>query len=161
MIVDGHAHCAHLAAGLQILKGAAPLVAREPFGVPDVQLLQVDGVQLQVAQALFGAADDVVVREHAFNADARLRWPHQILGRHFRGDVDALLGLVNDLANQLLAVPVAISQRRVDEVDPQLDGPVQCAYRLVVGATPPLGAANAPGSVAYLAHLKACPSQRP
>ena len=42
----------HLAGALQVVERAAPVVAIDPLGVPDVQLEQVDGGELEVLEAL-------------------------------------------------------------------------------------------------------------
>jgi hypothetical protein len=49
VIVDGDAQGADLAGTAELFEGAAPLVLVEPFGVPDVELLEVDGVEAEVA----------------------------------------------------------------------------------------------------------------
>ena len=81
------------ARALQILEGAAPVVALDPLVVPDVELQQVDGVQFQVAQALLGARHDVIVRKHVADRRARLRRPDAVLRRDLRRDVDLVPGV--------------------------------------------------------------------
>jgi len=66
---------AYFAVALQVFERAAPLVAVDPLGVPNVQLQQVDGIQLEVAQTLFRGLDDVVVRKHGFDANTRAGGP--------------------------------------------------------------------------------------
>ncbi len=58
------------------------------------------------------------------------------------------------LPNQLLAVPVAISERRVDEIHAQFERPLQRSHRFVVSAALPLIAADAPSAISDLADFR-------
>src|SRR5581483_12376794 len=71
------------------------------------------------------------------------------------GDVDLLPRLADDLADEALAVAVAIGQGGVDEVEPELDGALEGADGLVVGPAEPLLAADSPCAVADLGNLPA------
>src|SRR5579884_3285974 len=110
-------------------------------------------------QTLVGALDDVVIGEHLLDADALLRRPALVLRRDFRGDVNALTRVANHSAHQLLAVPFAIRQRRVDEVQAQFNGAAQRSQGLFVRPALPLAATDAPCAVADLADLKTGPPQ--
>ena len=160
MIVDGDADGADFAGFLQILEGAAPFVAVEPFGIPDVQLLEVDGFEAEIAEAGFGAADDVVVGENFSDADARLGGPEHVLRRDFGGDVDFAGGVADDLTDQAFAMAVAIGERGVDEIQAEFEGAADGAEGFVVGAALPLIAADAPGTIADFAHLPIGSSER-
>src|SRR5262249_44089503 len=46
----GNAGETDLAGAAEVFEGAAPFVARGPIGAPDVELQQVDGIELQVAE---------------------------------------------------------------------------------------------------------------
>jgi hypothetical protein len=159
MVVDRDSDGADFAAALQILERAAPLVAGNPFRVPDMQLLQIDGLHLQVAQALFGASNDVVVGKDLPDRDARARGPELVLRRRLGRDENLAGRFAHHPAHQFLAVAVAIGQRRVDEVQAQFDSPPQRGHGLVVVASQPLFAADAPGAVADFTNLKSCPSE--
>ena len=57
--------------------------------------------------------------------------------------------------NELLGVPAAVDQRRVDEVHAEVDGAVEGLQRLLVLGAEPLRAADPPGAVADLRHVEA------
>ena len=116
VIVDRHPHSPHFSAFLQVFESAAPLIAAGPIRIPDMQLLQVDRLQLQISQARFRAADDVLVRKYLFDADARTGGPQLILRRNFRGHVKFVIGLTDDLPYQLFAMAFPIRERCIDEI---------------------------------------------
>src|SRR5690242_1570052 len=119
VIVDGNTDSAHLPGFLEVLESPPPLVPVDPLGTPDVELLQVDRLQAEVAQALISALENVVVGKYLFDADAAARWPLLVLRRHFGGYEDLLLRVAHYAADQLLTMPIAICKRRVDEIEPQ------------------------------------------
>ena len=104
-------------------------------------------------------SDDVVVRKDVRDADARARRPQLVFGRHLRGHVDLVPGFANHLPDKLLAVPVAISQGGVDEIQAQFDGVAQRIERLRVIAAQPLGSADAPRAITDLADVKSRSAQ--
>lgn len=55
-----------------------------------------------------------------------------VFGRHLRSYVDLVIGFANHLPYQLLAVPAAISQGRIDEIETKFDGLAQGIERLPV-----------------------------
>ena len=63
---------------LEVFEGAAPIVA-VPLVVPDVQLEKVDGLKLEIARALLGAGDDVVVRKDVGDRGGGTCRPNAIL----------------------------------------------------------------------------------
>ena len=54
MIVDRDAYGLCFAGLLDVLERALPFVAIDPFRIPHVQLLQVDGIEPEVLQAALG-----------------------------------------------------------------------------------------------------------
>jgi hypothetical protein len=108
IVVDRDTHAANLARALQLFQGPAPLVASDPLRIPDVQLLQIDGLEAQVLETLLGREQDVLIGEDLLDADTRLRGPQVVLRRDLGGDVDAAAGIANYLPHQLLAVPLTI-----------------------------------------------------
>src|SRR5579884_484674 len=125
-----------------------------------MQLLHVDGVQLEIPQAGVGALHDVVIREHLVDAHPALRRPALVFRRNFGGDINPLAGFAYDPAHQLLAVPLAIRQSSIDEIQPKLDGAADGPQRLVIRAALPLATANTPGAITDLTDFEACPAQR-
>ncbi len=160
MVVDGDADGADFPGSFQIFKGAAPFVAVEPIGIPDMQLLEVDGFEAQVAEAGFGAADDIVVGENFGDADARLGGPEHVPRRDLGGDVDFAGGVADDLSDQAFAMSVAIGESGVYEIQAEFEGAADGAEGLFVGAALPLIAADAPGAIADFTHLPIGPSER-
>jgi hypothetical protein len=67
--------------------------------------------------------------------------------------VDGLLALLDDLADQALAVSFAVGEGRVYEVQPEVHGPVQGLKRLLVLGAEPGVAGDAPCPVADLRDL--------
>ena len=108
VVVDGNANRAHFAGFLEILKGAAPVVTCDPFGIPHVQLLHVDRLHAEVAEARLGGLDDVVVGENLLDADPWPRGPELVLRRDLGGDVDPLLRVSKNGADKAFAVAFAI-----------------------------------------------------
>src|SRR6266850_448821 len=159
MIVKRHTNCAHLPCRLQFLERPAPFIALEPFRIPHVQLLEIERVHFQIAQAVFRATQNVLIRKYAFDSDARLRGPHAILWRYLGGKMDSVPAFPNRFSDQLLAMAIAISQRGIDKIDAQLDGPAQSANRFVIGAAHPLFPANSPSAISNLTDLYAGSSQ--
>src|SRR5580698_2759774 len=132
----------------------------KPVGIPDMELLQIDAVHLQVPQAVLRTANYVFVREDLFYTDARLGRPLLVQRRDLGGDVDSLFRLARNAAHQLFAVAVAIGQRRVDEVDSQIDSAVQGAEGFIVVSTLPQRSSDAPSAIAYVTDGKASLSKR-
>ena len=156
MIVDRNPDGPRFAGRLQILQGAPPFVAADPLRIPDMQLLQIDLLQLQVPQARVGALHHVVVRKDLADPDSRTRRPDLILRRHFGRHVHAMWRILHHAAHQLLAVAISVSERGVDEIQSQLKGAPQRGDRFVVGSSQPHRPADAPGPVPDLTDLDAC-----
>ena len=159
VVVDRHAEGADLALLLERLDGLEPIALLQPGVVPDVELLHVDDVEPEVAQAGLRAGADVLAGERLARVGGGVARPLHRLGRELGGDVDLLRPRAHDLADEPLGVPVAVAERRVDEVQPEVDGPVQRAQRFVVVGADPHRLADAPRAVADLGDLEAGPAQ--
>jgi hypothetical protein len=132
----GQADVADLALLLQ-QEQLTDLVGQRDLGVDAVQLVEVDPLHAQVAQAQFGLLPQVlgaaerapVVRARA--GEPALGGDHQVLGVRVQG-----------LADELLADERAVGVGGVDEVHAQLGGPAQHAHGLlgVLGVAPHSGA---------------------
>jgi hypothetical protein len=155
VVVDRDAEEADLALLLERLDCVLPVALAEPLVAPHVELLQVERLQPQIVEGALGEAAQVLAREHVLHAAALGRRPGEVLGRDLAGHVHLLGAVAHDLADQPLAVAVAVCGSRVDEVEPQIDRAVESPDRLVVLGALPLNAADAPGSVADLGHLEA------
>ena len=70
--------------------------------------------------------------------------PGQVLGRHLGGHVDRLGALAHHLADHALAAAVAVGERGVDEVEPEVDRAVERLDRLVVVRRLPTGSRRSP-----------------
>ena len=121
-----------------------------------MELLQIDGSPLADAEGWFRCSADVFVRENFFDTDAGLEpaiagskaepwWRYKFFSSISR----------TTRPTSFLAVAVAIGQRGVDEVDPQIDSAVQGAHGLIVVAPLPLGSANAPSAKSNVTDGKA------
>src|SRR5579883_935182 len=100
------------------------------------------------------AAHDVVVGENLADGRAAPRRPDGVLRRHLGGDKDAVRRLAHHLPDEPLAVPFAVGERGIDEIDPELDGTAEGLERFVVRPAEPLLAADAPCAVADFADGK-------
>lgn len=102
------------------------LVGQRDLGVDPVQLIEVDPLHTQVAQAQFGLLPQVLgTAERAPVTRARTGQPalggdHQVLGVRMQR-----------LADELLADERAVGIRGVDEVHTQLGGPAQHPHGLL------------------------------
>jgi hypothetical protein len=159
VIVDRDAEGSDLALGLERLDRLAPVALLDPAVVPDVELLDVDRLQPEVAKAALGAAPDPLAREGVLRGGVVRRGPALVLGWHLRRHVDPLVVLAHDLSHELLAVSGAVGQGRVDEVHAQVDRQVQGAKRLVVLRPDPHRLPDPPGAVPQFRDLEARSAQ--
>ena len=83
----------------------------------------------------------------------------RFFGGTFDGDINLVAGLAHYLADKLLAVAIAIRQRRIDEVQPSSMASRRACERLAVIASLPQFSADAPCPVTDLAHLKSGSAQ--
>ena len=84
--------------------------------VEAVQLIEIDMIQLQAAQALLHAADDVIARAAARIPPCRSRF-----AKYFSGDYHVLarnFQVFQRLAEDRLRTPFRVNVRGVDKVDP-------------------------------------------
>ena len=89
----------------------------------------------EVAQALLGVLADVVGGKDVVERVLRPRRPLAVLRRDLGRDVEPLVRMpLQQLAEQPLAVPVAVGPRGVEEVAAELDRPVERRQRLLVVA---------------------------
>jgi hypothetical protein len=120
-----------------------------------VELLHVDRLEAEIAQALLRRRDHVLGRERLIRVHARARRPLPDLRRDLRRDHELARMLTHDLPDQLLAVPVAVAKSRVDEGHAQLDRPAERAQRLVVFRADPPRPTDPPGAEAELGDAEA------
>ena len=72
---------------------------------------------------------------------------------------DIVFAPIRDLADQLFAMPIAIRQSGVDEVQPQLNGVAERVERLAVFVPCPQLSTDSPGTIADLAYLESRSTQ--
>ena len=121
VIVDRNAECADFPLRLQVFECALPFVPIGPLRVPDMKLQQVDDIETEILQALFGRANDVVAGKRLRNPDAGGRGPEPVLRWNFGRDEDLVRRVAGHSADQLFAVSVTVHQRGIDEVHAQFD----------------------------------------
>ena len=144
---------------LEVPDRPLPAVVRHPGVAPDVELLEVDALQAQVAPALVRHLDDVVVREDLGDGRLRLARPAAVLGRDLRRGVELGAAMPRQgVAEEPLAPALAIGVGGVEEVAAPLDRAVQGPPRLLVVGAGPSG--HAPHPVADLGDLPAQTSER-
>ena len=97
VIVDGDAGVADFAGAFEVVNGALPVVVSEPVGGPDVELLEVDAVDAEVAEAFLGGGDEVVVGEDLFDGGAEAGGPDFVFGGNLGGVIEAAGGFAYDL----------------------------------------------------------------
>ena len=108
-----------------------------------MELQEVEGIHAQVLQAPLDESREVlvVVAFRGVGIEA---------SSGFGGDEDLLVRTVlEEASDQLLAPPVTVDVSRVEEVDPEVDRPVQGGVGVVFGDGPPL-ATQGPGAEADL-----------
>ncbi len=144
--------------GFQIGHSALPAVVVGPRVGPHVELLEVDAVHAKIGQAPLGGPPDVVGGEDVFEPVGGARGPPAVLGWHLRRDDGPRASpIAKHVADQLLAVAVAVRAGGVEEVAAQLETAHQGgARRLVVSSAP---SAHAPGAKAHFGHLPPQPSK--
>jgi hypothetical protein len=84
--VDADAHRTHQSRRPEVLNRPLPSAVVGPRVAPDVELLQVDGIDAEVFEALFGELPDVIRRIGVFDAIGVARRPAQVLRRNLRRD---------------------------------------------------------------------------
>ena len=97
--------------------------------VKTVELIQIDMIELQTAQALFDATDDVIARTAAGVHPGRARFAkhfggnHHVFARNFQ--------VLQRLAGDLLRAPFRIHIRGIDEIN----SGIQCTAHQLLGFT--------------------------
>lgn len=86
------------------------------IGIRTVQLIEIDVIGLQAAQAVLDRGEDVAPGETSVVR------PVTCLAPHFRRQHDIVPATCQRLADDLLRAPPAVDVRRVDEVDPLVEG---------------------------------------
>jgi hypothetical protein len=158
VVVDGDAEQPDLPLRLELGDGLQPVAAADPLVAPHVELEDVEVVEAARAQAGLQALPDVRAGERLGGVQAAGGRPHPVLRRDLGGDQDLVTGpLAHHPAHDAFALAVAAGG--VDEVDAQVDGPVQGPYGLVLARPHPPRRADAPGAVADLRHGQPTASQ--
>src|SRR5581483_8244305 len=160
VVVHGDAEETDLAVGLQPLGALEPAAPADPLVRPDVELLHVDRLDAEVAEAALRALDDPVGGKRLLRIRSRQSGPAGVLRRDLRRDRDLLRRVAHGSADELLAVAVSVAERRVDERDALVERPPQRAKRLVVFGADPHVLADAPGAVAKRRHARAAAAER-
>ncbi len=109
MVVYGDAEKADLALSLELFDRLQPVPLAYPLVGPDVELLDVYGLEAEVFQAPFCALPHVVSGEGLVGVEPGGRGPRQVLRRDLGSDVDGLAPLPHDLPDEPLAVAVPVA----------------------------------------------------
>lgn len=121
----GDTHKADFAARAEIFDSSTPFVGIGPGVGPDVELLEVDLLDAEIAQTLVGGFDDVVIGENGLNWSFRGGGPDAVLRWNFGGHIGLPECLFDSLADKLFTVSIAICQRGVDEVYSKFKSTIQ------------------------------------
>src|SRR5215207_5498464 len=161
VVVYRDAEEADLALPLQVLYRLQPVPLADPLVGPDVELLHVYCLETEVPQARLRALPYVVRRKGLARVQPAGRRPHPVLRRYLRRDVDGLVSLFSDPANEPFAVALSVGEGGVYEVEAEVYGPVQRPERLFVLGAEPLALSDAPRPVADLRDLQSRPAEPP
>ena len=120
----GDAHVARLASAHHVVQGAQRLL-KGSLVVVHVQDVDVDVIRLKAGQGAVDLPHDVIARQTGVvgpvaDAAGHLRGDHEVVAVPLE---DARQNLLRRAAS-LVHVPEAVDVGAVDEVDPQLDGPL-------------------------------------
>ena len=131
-----------------------PSVVVHPRVAPHMKLLEIDGGDAEIGEALLRHLDDVVVRKDVGDRRVGAARPFQVFRRHLRRGVQLRSRVARQrFAQQLLAAAHAVGVRGIEEIASQLDRAIERSSRfLVVRAGPP---AHAPHAVAHFGDLPA------
>ena len=160
VVVDRHAERADLPVGLELLDPLAPAAAVDPLVRPHVELLDVDGVEPEVAQAALGARDHVVGGERVVGVDAvaapasACSWAGSWWRRRCRAR-----GPGRPTSCSLCPSPYASAVS--NSVTPRSAARLSARTDSSSCGAQPHALADSPGAVADLRHLDAGPAQRP
>ena len=133
---------------LEVVDGAMPALVAGPLVGPHVELLQVDRRHAEVLRGSSRSprgCSRAGTRRRACSPAARATC--RFFGRNLRGDDQRLVAMAGEhAAEELLALAVAVGERRVEERAAERDGPLDGRDRLVVIRARP--AADPPEPVA-------------
>ncbi len=132
VVVDGDAEVTDTALALEILDRLQPAPLADPFILSDVELLHVYRLEAKVLQApLCVHSRPCSAGKVSSGLRPRRAWPGEVLGRDPRRCVDPLVPLPHGLPDEPLAVPVAVAQSRVYEVQAE----VYSSFRALKGSS--------------------------
>ena len=126
-----------------LLIARRPLRIVQPGVVPDMELLQRQGLDVEMLERRFRARRHVSSGEHGGERPIRPPRPFVVERRHFGGDPDATGAdvVAQHLADEALAVSGTVRQRGIEERDALVHGRVQrLPCHGIVDAAPHVGA---------------------
>ncbi len=98
-----------------------------------MELDQIEAREAGVLQTAVNVVVDVIRGEAVVESCVPAAGPLEILWRDLGGGVEFFRGVrANDLTQQLLAAPLAISPGRIKEIATEIDGALQGLKRLVI-----------------------------
>ena len=127
--VGAGADVAHLAGADQVVEGAQCLVDGD-VGLRPVDLVEVDVVGLQAAQARLALLDDVAA---AVAQHVGVSVVHLAVHLGGQNDLGALAVALQRLAGHFFAAPAAVDVGRIEEVDAGVDGAVDDRIGIIGG----------------------------
>src|SRR5687767_2718526 len=80
-----------LAIVLQFFKCFFPLISIRPTVFPNIELLEIDTICVQVPKTFFSELDNMIVRKTIFQGIMRFAWPLKILGWNFSRAVESFI----------------------------------------------------------------------
>ena len=148
---QGGAVVADFALGLQLFQGLEQVVFFQGVDAGVMDLVEVDVVGVQAAEALFaGKADKVRVELlGAFlMADARGELVVEVVAE-LGGDDQVVAAVAEDFGQDFLAVALAVGVGGVEEVDAQVEGVFEEGGALFLGDFAPPSGGDGPDAEAY------------
>ena len=149
---QGHAVVADFALGLQLFQHLEQVVLLQGVDAGVVNLVKVDVVRVEAAQALFaGKADKVLVEllGPLLVADAGRQLVVEVVAE-LGGDDQVVAAVAQHFGQDFLAVAFAVGIGGIKEVDAKLDGVLQQFGALLLGNLAPPGGGHGPDAEAYL-----------
>jgi len=154
MIVNRDPEKANLPLLFESLDGLTPVSLTNPLIIPDMELLNINGLGPKVAQTLLGTFLDVGAWKGLFDWDSCLCGPLAILWWNLGSHDNTFVWVgAEDLPDKPFAVPLTIGQGCINKVHTQIDGPLEGLKRFLVLGTDPARLANPPGAIANLRNL--------
>src|SRR5258708_34265300 len=112
-----------------------------------MELLNIDSVNAQVAQAPLRAFPDVIARKCLVCRNTGGGGQQSILWWHFGGNINPLVSAAHNLADQLLTVPVPVGKSSIDKAQTQIDSPMKGCQRFLILSADPTRFADSPGTI--------------